>query len=310
MRILIVDDSKAMQVIVQRSVEQLDINKLEINYAFDGLEALDVVRTWEPDLVIADWHMPELSGYGLLLALNREMLPIRIGFVTTETSESKLQQAFDAGAEFVVNKPFTTLGLVEVLNPIIDDIKKRKSTDEDDSVEGSRAAPSEKGESPARIVMPKDSTLQKALNALCEQNIQMINVETHTLNEEWLPSVVGVFVDAEEGFVHGICVVDFIAAMCLTGVLAGLTNASIKKLIKKREIPTDIINKLERAFEVISVTIYDNANNCELNFKSMSMINTDMNKLEALLGRRNTQRADFELTIEGFDSGKLIVVSS
>jgi len=61
MKILIVDDSRATQVIVRRVIEQLPYNSIAIANADNGKEGLEVIRTWEPDLIISDWHMPEMT---------------------------------------------------------------------------------------------------------------------------------------------------------------------------------------------------------------------------------------------------------
>jgi CheY-like chemotaxis protein len=57
-KILIVDDSKAMQTIVNRGIQAMGYSEIETRLASDGNEALDICRTWEPELVLCDWHMP------------------------------------------------------------------------------------------------------------------------------------------------------------------------------------------------------------------------------------------------------------
>lgn len=107
MKILVVDDSKAMRMIVRRHLEQSGVGGLEISEACSGVEALAAVRASEPDLVLSDWNMPEMNGIELLQALRAEGCQVRFGFVTSESQAHIKDQALDAGAMFVIVKPFT-----------------------------------------------------------------------------------------------------------------------------------------------------------------------------------------------------------
>lgn len=72
-----------------------------------------VVRT-PPDLVITDWHMPQIDGFGVLDILmpmiNQERLPVLV--VTGDLSRESRQQALTRGAKDFVTKPFD---MIEVL---------------------------------------------------------------------------------------------------------------------------------------------------------------------------------------------------
>ena len=116
MKILIVDDSKAMRKIVQRSLKSTaayaDAAVVE---ATNGREALDVIEAEAPDIVISDWNMPEMTGIELLEALHdRGNLPT-FGFVTSESTPEMYDRAMGAGAGFLVSKPFTAEALESAL---------------------------------------------------------------------------------------------------------------------------------------------------------------------------------------------------
>ncbi len=119
MKILIVDDSKAMRMIVQRTLRQAGFTGHEMSEAENGAQALNVLRKESFDLVLSDWNMPEMSGMELLTAVKAEKLPCHFGFVTSEGSVAMRQQATDAGAEFLIAKPFTTDAFVMALRPIV-----------------------------------------------------------------------------------------------------------------------------------------------------------------------------------------------
>jgi len=62
MKILIVDDSRAMQAIVRRSVLASGFGDVEVSAAASGAEALERLDGFTPDLILTDWHMPGMTG--------------------------------------------------------------------------------------------------------------------------------------------------------------------------------------------------------------------------------------------------------
>jgi len=75
--------------------------------AESGRAALDVIRQGGIDLVLSDWNMPEMTGIELLEALRAEGWTGALGFITSESGQATRNRAFEAGAAFVVVKPFT-----------------------------------------------------------------------------------------------------------------------------------------------------------------------------------------------------------
>src|SRR6266545_5180396 len=107
MKIMIVDDSKAMRMIVMRTLRQAGYAGHDVVEAVDGAAALEQIRIDPPDLVMCDWNMPEMTGIELLQALSDEGRSVKFGFVTSETIEKLKQTALDLGAHFFITKPFT-----------------------------------------------------------------------------------------------------------------------------------------------------------------------------------------------------------
>lgn len=108
MKILIVDDSRAMQAIVRRSVLSSGLTGVEIASAASGSDALEMLDQLTPDLILTDWHMPGMSG--LEMVQNMRQLGLTqtiVGFITTESKPDMIDQALRTGARFFLNKPFT-----------------------------------------------------------------------------------------------------------------------------------------------------------------------------------------------------------
>ncbi len=119
MKFLIVDDSRAMQAIVRRSLQKAGYQDNDFKMADDGIMALEIIRQWEPDVVITDWHMPNMNGIELLKEIQAQMLDIKVGLVTTETSPARVLEAKQAGALFVLHKPFKLAEFQKAILPIV-----------------------------------------------------------------------------------------------------------------------------------------------------------------------------------------------
>ena len=119
MKILIVDDSKAMRMIVRRSLTQAGIQNVVALEASNGAEALKVIEEQSPDLVLSDWNMPEMKGIDLLKTLRANGRRVPLGFITSESTPEIHQQAVDSGAAFVIVKPFTPAAIELALKPIL-----------------------------------------------------------------------------------------------------------------------------------------------------------------------------------------------
>ena len=107
MNILIVDDSAAMRMIVKKNLKALGVDQSDITDAADGAQALEKIKQSTPDLILCDWNMPNMNGIELLQTLNEEEIKVKFGFVTTEASEEMRDKAKEAGARFMITKPFT-----------------------------------------------------------------------------------------------------------------------------------------------------------------------------------------------------------
>jgi two-component system chemotaxis response regulator CheY len=116
-RVLVVDDSKAMRLIVRRTLRQAGFDELDVCEAANGKEALALISAQPLDLVLSDWNMPEMTGMELLVELRAKGIDVKLGFVTTEGTPEMRAAATTAGAAFLIAKPFTPETFQEVLRP-------------------------------------------------------------------------------------------------------------------------------------------------------------------------------------------------
>jgi CheY-like chemotaxis protein len=119
-RFMVVDDSRAIQAIVSRVIEDCGYPDVEVRRAADGEEALSLLPSFTPQLLITDWHMPRVSGLELLQTLRQlGQTHVKVGFVTTECRPALLEQALTNGAAFIVNKPFRDDELIERIRAVV-----------------------------------------------------------------------------------------------------------------------------------------------------------------------------------------------
>jgi two-component system, chemotaxis family, chemotaxis protein CheY len=118
-KILIVDDSKAMRMIVSRVLRQAGYGNAEFVEGSNGAEGLLAARAGDVDLILSDWNMPEMNGIELLRRLRGQGDRTPFGFVTSEGSAQMRERAADAGALFLIAKPFTAEAFAEALEPVL-----------------------------------------------------------------------------------------------------------------------------------------------------------------------------------------------
>lgn len=115
MNALVIDDSRAIRMILSRMLRELGFN---VDEATNGREALARVEEGlPPDLMLVDWNMPEMSGIDFVTAVRQPPYSstARVMMVTTETEVPQMVRALEAGADEYVMKPFTREAIVEKL---------------------------------------------------------------------------------------------------------------------------------------------------------------------------------------------------
>jgi two-component system chemotaxis response regulator CheY len=116
MRAIVIDDSRAIRMILRRIVGQAGFEVLE---AEDGKEAIEVLTGLDdpPELALIDWNMPNMNGLEFVAAVraDKRLRDMSLVMVTTESEQSQVARALAAGAHEYVIKPFTSDALLEKL---------------------------------------------------------------------------------------------------------------------------------------------------------------------------------------------------
>jgi len=105
MKALLVDDSRAMRMILARTLKEIGFEVTEAGHGLEGLERLN--NSGPFDLALVDWNMPEMDGLTFVSTVRQGQLAqaMRIVMVTTESEAERVAAALAAGADEYVTKP-------------------------------------------------------------------------------------------------------------------------------------------------------------------------------------------------------------
>ncbi len=107
MKALVIDDSKAMRIILKQILVAVGGSVEEAGNGQEGLEKLKSMG--QVDIVLVDWNMPVMNGLDFVRAIRTDATHRKtpVMMVTTETEASQMGKALAAGANEYVMKPFT-----------------------------------------------------------------------------------------------------------------------------------------------------------------------------------------------------------
>lgn len=123
MRILVVDDDRAVRESLRRS---LAFNGYQVELASDGQAALDAVRSVRPDAMVLDVMMPRLDGLEVCRRMRASGDDLPILVLTARDAVSDRVSGLDAGADDYLPKPFALEELLARLRALL----RRRSPDD------------------------------------------------------------------------------------------------------------------------------------------------------------------------------------
>lgn len=117
-RILITDDEPDMRVLLQHILED---EGHETFQATDGEEALTLVASVHPDLLVLDLMMPKADGFTVLETMIAAgfIEQVKVLIVTAKSSESDFARGYELGADLYLTKPFDPDELVAAVEKML-----------------------------------------------------------------------------------------------------------------------------------------------------------------------------------------------
>ena len=178
---LIVDDSEDMVSFLGNHFKE----KYEVLTAGDGIEALDILRNHEVNIIISDWMMPRMDGAEFCRRVRSNPMTSHIPFVmlTAKTDDDSKVEGMDVGADTYIEKPFSVQYLEACIRNMLE-IRRRL-------IEKFSTQPLE---SVTEIACnPTDNDFLTRMNKLIEDNFSNSELNVNFLAEQLNISRSGLF---------------------------------------------------------------------------------------------------------------------
>jgi two-component system, chemotaxis family, chemotaxis protein CheY len=121
LNILVVDDSLTVRAVIAKTLELGEIQVDELLQAENGKEALEILDNNWVDLVFTDINMPVMNGIEMIDQMEKDGLlnTIPVVIISTEGSQTRIEQMQAKGVKAYIRKPFTPEQLSKVVNDLV-----------------------------------------------------------------------------------------------------------------------------------------------------------------------------------------------
>ncbi|MDT8998237.1 response regulator [Paucibacter sp. APW11] len=289
-RVLIVDDSRAIQSIIRHALECGELGPMQIQTANNGAEALDKVAQFKPDLVLSDWHMPGVSGIEMLQTLRQTgHADMAVGFVTTETNRERLSEAEMNGAAFILNKPFDDKALCQAVSR---SLQKRPTT----------VTSKPPGHGP-QALESINQTQQMMFAHLGTRHFDLRRAEGFSNFAEY-PQFIALYSSTGRKSVYAVGLLD-IAACCLIGGMAEGSSAEQIQLATQIAQPAaKWLDHASRFMRALAPVLVKRSASDQPSLGAARLTLQPFDKLAMLL-QQNNGRTELRLHVPGYGEGRL-----
>lgn len=117
-KILIVDDEPNIVMTLEYTFKK---SNYEVFIARDGQEALDILKTNYPDIIILDIMMPMVDGFATLEQIRKDayLQHTKVMFLSAKNKESDIEKGLELGADAYMTKPFSIKKVVEKVEELL-----------------------------------------------------------------------------------------------------------------------------------------------------------------------------------------------
>lgn len=119
-KLLIVDDEPNIVMALEYAMRK---KGFEVFVARDGSEALEILNTQTPHLVLLDIMMPNVDGYATLKHIKDRpaLADTKVVFLSAKNKEEDIAKGLELGADDYITKPFSMKKLMERVDELIID---------------------------------------------------------------------------------------------------------------------------------------------------------------------------------------------
>ncbi|MBV2194966.1 MAG: response regulator [Flavobacterium sp.] len=117
-KILIVDDEPNIVMTLEYTFKK---SNYEVFIARDGQEALDILKTNFPDVIILDIMMPMVDGFATLEQIRKDenLQHTKVMFLSAKNKDSDIEKGIALGADAYMTKPFSIKKVVEKVEELL-----------------------------------------------------------------------------------------------------------------------------------------------------------------------------------------------
>ena len=294
MNVLLVDDSRVMRQLVRRTLRLAGYEFNLVVEAGDGVEALKVLSSYTPDLILSDWNMPNMGGFELLQTLTGKGVRIPLGFVTSESTPEMRAKATGAGAKFLLTKPFTSENVRMAMTEAgFAATGALKASDGPTAAQGNRRAFDEKA-------------LSELISHLANRQVavkpgpRLVRAAVPCLTARWVD-------DGGTLLYAGFC--ELALGASLGAALGMRPPSAVAAMIKAQQLPAELHADTREVFNVLS-RVFNDAGSVHTLLDEVYFPPATPPIDVVKLDRAPASRRDYLVTVEGFGAGKFSVVSS
>lgn len=292
MNILIVDDSRAMRMIVRKTLRQAGFGKHNFFQAGDGVEALEVLRANPMHLVLSDWNMPNMNGLELLQNLRAAGSRVVFGFVTTEGTPDMRAKAMASGAQFVIVKPFTAQQFEETLVSVFRSGHSYDPGDQQAVIIGTELN---------GVVVPSPESVATLLTAVLSRRVEAL---------PWRKGVdysdricVGLYESEEQGN-ESLCVTDMQLAAFTAGALTMMHATAVKDEIAGINLSQTLCDSIGEVFNVFA-RLFNHPQGRRVKLKEVAVAPANLTPVYRNYIQNGQVDAHMIVNVPGFGRGKM-----
>lgn len=327
MAILIVNQSPAMSIAIQYALEDAGYAENEIFVEHNPFEAFTQILMKDPELVLSDLHMPENEGANLVSRLRAEGMETNFGLLTSEHCAHTINHAMNAGANFVLQKPFNPADLRNKLVPfsgnlvvgdlfdygnnhVVEDIPTLEHKEEATAESDDLLAAIHEIEAPLEtLTLPSKEKIENVLNKSLLTAVSVSHGTNSPLTEKDIPMFLALFGNPSDKLVRGFCIMDINSLAILHSSLAGAGDDMIDFTVSSKILPQQSIPFIKDMVQELAGLFIDPKTKEAHSMLSTKQVTQYNEKLAAVFNGNSGEKTEYVISTQSGKKGRLIVIS-